>query len=245
MGDDPLPAQGTLLSSRHAPSLRPNANSDARYAHAVSLIRVHGYSPYRAAHETGLDPSNLDRNLKRNNEKVPDAESRHRSTEERILCLAENLSETTGEKLIVDIENDRRKPAELIKAYSAGTNQVAAKRRWNQGLSAGDARTQDALASALEKLRDGASIRIEEPDPTDEVIDITAVITQVNQLERHDGLGGLRVQPRYRSVTHQTCTRRNVPSPNGPWRPLTGQLRLTPVCVIQPLPPPTERFRNV
>jgi hypothetical protein len=156
-----------------APSLRPNANSEARYAHAVSLIRVHGYSPYRAAHETGLDPSNLDRKLRRNNEKVPDAERRHRAAEERILCLAENLSETAGEKLIVDIENDRLKPAELIKAYSAGTNQVAAKRRWNQGLSAGDARTQDALANALEKLRDGASIRIEEPDPTDEAIDIT------------------------------------------------------------------------
>jgi hypothetical protein len=156
-----------------APSLRPNANAEARYAHAVSLIRVHGYSPYRAAREAGLDPSNLDKKLRRNNEKVPDAESRHRAAEERILCLAENLSETAGEKLIVDIENDRLKPAELIKAYSAGTNQVAAKRRWNQGLNTGDARTQDALASALEKLRDGASIRIEDPDPANEAIDIT------------------------------------------------------------------------
>ena len=107
------------------------------------------------------------------NETIPDAESRHRAAEERILTLAEELSETAGEKLIADVENDRLKPADLIKTFSTATNQVAAKRRWNQGLSAGDARTQDALANALQRLRDGASIRIEEPDPTDEAIDIT------------------------------------------------------------------------
>jgi hypothetical protein len=75
--------------------------------------------------------------------------------------------------LIVDIENDRLKPAELIKAYSAGTNQVAAKRRWNQGLNSGDERTQDALAGALEHLRQGHRVQITAPDPTNEAIDIT------------------------------------------------------------------------
>ncbi len=78
-----------------------------------------------------------------------------------------------GERLIVDIESDRLKPAELIKAYSAGTNQVAARRRWNQGLSTGNARTQDALAAALESLQQGKRVQITEPDPANEAIDIT------------------------------------------------------------------------
>jgi hypothetical protein len=83
------------------------------------------------------------------NEKIPDAEAQHRAAEERILTLAEELSETAGEKLNDDVENDRVKPADLVKTFNAATNQVAGKRRWNQGLSTGDARTQDALANAL------------------------------------------------------------------------------------------------
>jgi hypothetical protein len=155
------------------PALRPNADSDARYAHAVSLVRSHGYSLRRAALESGLDPSNFHKRLRRMNETIPDAESRHLAAEERILTLAEELSETAGEKLIAEVESGRLKPADLVKAFSAATNQVAAKRRWSQGLNIGNARTQDALASALEKLRDGASIRIEDPDPANEAIDIT------------------------------------------------------------------------
>jgi len=154
-------------------TLRPNADSDARYAHAVSLVRVHGYSLYAAAREAGLDPSNFNRRLKRNNEKIPDAETRHKAAEERILSLSENLSETAAEKLLVDIESNRLKPGELVKTFSAATNQVAAKRRWNQGLGSGDDRTQDALADALLKLRAGYSVQIKPPDPANQAIDIT------------------------------------------------------------------------
>ena len=50
---------------------------------------------------------------------------------------------------------------------------MAAKRRWNQGLNAGDARTQDALAGALQSLRDGKRVQITDPDPASEAIDIT------------------------------------------------------------------------
>ena len=60
-----------------------------------------------------------------------------------------------------------------MKTFSAATNQVAAKRRWNQGLGTGDDRTQDALAAALQSLRDGASIQIKPPDPANRAIDIT------------------------------------------------------------------------
>ena len=107
------------------------------------------------------------------NETIPDAETRHRAAEERILTLAEELSETAGEKLIADVENDRLKPADLVKTFSAATNQVAAKRRWNQGLNIGNDRTQDALAGALERLRQGESIQITSPDPADSAIDVT------------------------------------------------------------------------
>ena len=107
------------------------------------------------------------------NETLPDAEQRHRAAEKRILTTAEELSEAAGEKLIADVEANRLKPGELVKTFSAATNQVAAKRRWNQGWGSGEDRTQDALAAALQKLRDGHSVQIKPPDPANQAIDIT------------------------------------------------------------------------
>ena len=78
-----------------------------------------------------------------------------------------------AEKLIADVENDRLKPTDLVKTFSAATNQVAAKRRWSQGLSTGNAQTQDKLAGVLEALQDGATVQIEKPDPAQSAIDIT------------------------------------------------------------------------
>ena len=81
--------------------------------------------------------------------------------------------EAADEKLIVDIDNNLLKPGELVKTFSAATDQVAAKRRWNQGLGTGDDRTQDALAAALQRLRDGHSIQIKPPDPANQAVDTT------------------------------------------------------------------------
>ncbi len=89
------------------------------------------------------------------------------------MTRAEELSEVASEKLIADVEADRLKPADLVNAYSAATTQVAAKRRWSQGADTGDVGSRNALASALQALQDGASVRIEKPDPTDSAIDIT------------------------------------------------------------------------
>ena len=90
------------------------------------------------------------------------------------MTLAEELSETAGEKLIADVEADRLKPADLVKTFSAATNQVAAKRRWNQGLGSGDFDgSRDAPAGALQALQRGATVRIEKPDPANSAIDIT------------------------------------------------------------------------
>ena len=173
-GDDLSRVIDGLAEAGLSPALSPNADSDARYAHAVSLVRSHGYSLRAAAREAGLDPSNFHKRLRRTNETIPDAETRHRAAEERILTLAEELSETAGEKLISDVENDRLKPADLVKTFSAATNQVAAKRRWNQGMGSGDFDgSRDALAGALQALQRGATVRIEKPDPANSAIDIT------------------------------------------------------------------------
>ncbi len=107
------------------------------------------------------------------NEALPDAEQRHRAAEERILSLAEDLSETAGEKLMADVENNRLKPADLVKTYTAATTQVAAKRRWSQGQGTVDDRSRDALAGALQALHEGATVRIEKLDPARSAIDIT------------------------------------------------------------------------
>jgi hypothetical protein len=102
---------------------------------------------------------------------IPDAEQRHQAAEERILSLAEELSEAASEKLIAEVEADRLKPADLVKTYSAATNQVAAKRRWSQGLTTGSNVTQNALAEALSKMQ----ITVESPDPVIEASDVTPV----------------------------------------------------------------------
>ncbi len=141
--------------------------------HAVSLIRTHGHSLRAAAREVGIDPSNFHKRHKRTNNAIPDAETLHRAAEERILSLAEDLSEMAAEKLILDVENDRLKPADLVKTYNAATNQVAAKRRWSQGMGTTDDASRNALAGALQALHEGATVRIEKPDPANSAIDIT------------------------------------------------------------------------
>jgi hypothetical protein len=107
------------------------------------------------------------------NEPIPDAEQRHRAAEERILSLAEDLSETAGAKLLSDVENNRLKPADLVKTFTAATTQVAAKRRWSQAQGTISDRSRDALAGALQALQQGAKVQIEKPDPATTAIDIT------------------------------------------------------------------------
>ena len=107
-GDDLDRVIDGLADAGVAPTLRPNADSDARYAHAVGLVRSHGYSLRGAAREAGFDHSNFRKRLKRMNEKIPDAETLHRAAEERILTRAEELSEMAAEKLISDVEPTSR-----------------------------------------------------------------------------------------------------------------------------------------
>jgi hypothetical protein len=132
-------------------------------------MRAHGYSLRAAAREVGLDHSNLRKKLLRNREAVPDAEKRHQAAEERILSLAEELSETAAEKLIADVENDRLRPSDLVKTYSAATNQVAAKRRWSQSAPPTGGVTKNALAEFLGQIR----VEITPPDPAQDAIDVT------------------------------------------------------------------------
>jgi hypothetical protein len=91
-------------------------------------MRAHGYSLRAAAREVGLDHSNLRKKLLRNQEAVPDAEKRHQAAEERILSLAEELSETAAEKLIADVEHDRLRPSDLVKTYSQNSSAKSASR---------------------------------------------------------------------------------------------------------------------
>ena len=163
-----------------APTLRPGADCDGRYGHALALIREHGFSVHAAAKESEIDPSNLRRRLNHLNATIPDAEQRHKAAEGRILSRAEEISEASAEKILDALEGDQMTPNEMIKAFSASTNQVAAKRRWSQGISTGDDRTQDALAGALQQLRDGKRIQITDPDPTDSAIDVTPVQASPN-----------------------------------------------------------------
>jgi hypothetical protein len=85
------------------------------------------------------------------------------------LSLAEELSETAAEKLIADVEHDRLRPSDLVKTYSAATNQVAAKRRWSQSAPPTGGVTKNALAEFLGRIR----VEITAPDPAQGAIDVT------------------------------------------------------------------------
>ena len=158
---------------RPASELPANADSDSRYTHGLHLVQIGAKSVRGAAIEVGLDPSNFRRKLIRMKANIPDAEQRHRASEERILTAAEDLNEASASKLMADVEDGCLKHADLIKTFSVSANVISAKRRWAQGISTGADRTQDALAGALEQLRKGASIRIEEPDRVETAIDVT------------------------------------------------------------------------
>lgn len=147
-----------LADSGLALAVRPGADTEARYAHALTLIRIHGYSVRGAAAEVGIDQSNLRKRILKLGDDIPDAEKRHTAAEERILTLAEEMSELAAEKLLAAIEQDRLRTSELVKAYSAATNQVAVKRRWNQPPPAAPEPPKKSalreLVDALQKQRD-------------------------------------------------------------------------------------------
>ena len=133
--------------------------------------------------EAGLDHSNLRKKVLRNRELIPNAEKRHQAAEERILVLAEELSETAAEKLIEDVEADRLRPADLVKTFSAATNQVAAKRRRGKEKAAGGGLTTNALAKALAGFVEKMDVQ---PKPGDEAIDVTPPKTERKTNEEND-----------------------------------------------------------
>jgi hypothetical protein len=67
------------------------------------------------------------------------------------------------------VENDRLRPSDLVKTYSAATNQVAAKRRWSQSAPPTGGVTKNALAEFLGQIR----VEITPPDPAQDAIDVT------------------------------------------------------------------------
>lgn len=176
-GDDLEEAVSRLSETGLSVSLRPDADREARYAHAISLVSQ-GWSLRAAARETDLDASNLRRKMLRNRELVPAGEERHKAAEERILTLAEELSEAAAEKLLADVEADRLRPADLVKTYSAATNQVATKRRWGKDTTAGSGtrtkETLDALVRhVLEKGRNA--------EDREQAIDVVATESKGNE----------------------------------------------------------------
>ncbi len=60
-GDDVDRVIEGLTDAGVAPTLAPNADSDARYSHALSLLRPHDYSVRGAARAAGLNGANFRR----------------------------------------------------------------------------------------------------------------------------------------------------------------------------------------
>lgn len=81
---------------------------------------------------------------------------RHDSLAEAESMIEDISAEITlraSEKILEGIEADKFRPAELVKASQVARDTLAIRRRW-QGQTPTDARATDALADALEAMRD-------------------------------------------------------------------------------------------
>ena len=99
---------------------------------------------------------------------------------ERALVAASfDMAQIAAQKITDRLLDETReiKDADLVKIYGVATDKIAMKRGWTRGLSAADEKTQDALAGALQHLRDGKQIQIIEPDPVSEAIDVESIPT--------------------------------------------------------------------
>lgn len=154
----------------------PTSESEERFGRALARMDG-GWSMSAAARSEGFDPSNFRRRIIRIRGRSPDTEQAFRAADDRILAIAQELSESAGAALIEKVDDGDLKVPELTKLFTGATNTVSQKRRWNQGIDTGNGRTQDALAGALEELRKGSQIQITPSDPADQALDVTPTST--------------------------------------------------------------------
>ena len=142
-----------------------------RIAAGIAMIRD-GKSCNKAAKEVGIPYSTLFRHKQGLTD--PNYEKAFQKGEKALIEGHLAIATLGAEKVFERVEADTMSDGDLIKAVGVSTDKLALKRGWARGLSSADEKTQDALAGALEHLRQGHTVTIEKPDPVNEAIEIDA-----------------------------------------------------------------------
>ena len=104
------------------------------------------------------------------------------ANEQALLAASFDIAQLAAEKItdrLLD-ETNPVKDADLGKFYGIASDKIAIRRGYARGTGPADEKTQDALAGALERLRQGDQVQITSPDPTSQAIDVTHTITDAD-----------------------------------------------------------------
>jgi molybdenum-dependent DNA-binding transcriptional regulator ModE len=144
-----------------------------RIAAGLSLIRDDGKSIHGAAKAVDVPCTTLWRYAKGltalESERGIDANST------ALLNASFDIAQVAASR-ITDRLFDEDNPVEdkdLVKFYGVATDKIAIKLGWTRGYGSTDEKTQNALAGALQALREGSSVSITKPDKPSEAIDVT------------------------------------------------------------------------
>ena len=144
-----------------------------RIAAGLAMIRVDGSSVHAAAKAVQIPYSTLyDHNRGLTD---PDYEKGFKANERGLVDGLMSIATLASEKIFERVEADTMRDGDLIKAQGVAIDKIAMKRRWAQTQTQGSDRTHDALAAALEAMRQGAKVSIEQPDPVADAIEIQTI----------------------------------------------------------------------
>ena len=147
-----------------------------RIAAGLALIRD-GSSVNAAAKQVGIPQRTLWRHDK--GLAALTSEKGIQANEQALLAASFDIAQLAAEKItdrLLD-ETNPVKDADLGKFYGIASDKIAIRRGYARGTGPADEKTQDALAGALERLRQGDQVQITSADPTSHAIDVTHTST--------------------------------------------------------------------
>ncbi len=138
-----------------------------------------GASIYSASKATGIPYTTLQRHAA--GITTTDHEKGFRAGEQALVAAHLAIASVAAEKVFEKVDANTLSEAGLLKAMGISTDKVAVYRSWGRGMGAADDKTQDALAGALQGLRDGKRVQITEPDKAAEAIEVTATVSNSDE----------------------------------------------------------------
>jgi len=169
MGDD---SSGYRAAIAEVDGTGQLSERQTKIAIGVSMIRD-GESIHGAAQRCGIPYATLYRHNAGLSH--PDYEKAFQASERALIDSQLAIAGRASEQVFKRVDDGDMSDQNLINAMKSSATLVSIKRRWGQTQTQGSDRTQDALAAALESMRQGAKVSIEQPDPVADAIEIEAI----------------------------------------------------------------------